>query len=176
MLLTNWSLQPRSRKDDVSWPLSIATLFSAYYFQRIHRDGDTCKRPIAHIFGHFSYRALVSNVSGSCKCTFALEKVILCAFTISDCRCCVDARAAVFWWWPIMGCPLCQNTLKKHEWCKSQSAFLWIYFTKSAFLFTKSAILFKHYLLNTARYLLNHEPGLLNACPYLINPGQEFTK
>ena len=68
--------------------------------ERIRRDGDTCKRPIARVFGHFSYRALVSNVSGSCKCTFALEKVILCALFGHNicpvCSCCVDARAAAF--------------------------------------------------------------------------------
>ena len=53
------------------------TLLCAVILLRIRRDGDTCKRPIARAFGHFSYRALVSNASGSCKCTFALKK--LCA-------------------------------------------------------------------------------------------------
>ena len=49
------------RKDEVgyclcvSWPLSIATLLSAVHdLIRIRRDGDTCKRPIAHVFGHFT--------------------------------------------------------------------------------------------------------------------------
>ena len=74
------------------------TLLCAVILLRIRRDGDTCKRPIARAFGHFSYRALVSNASGSCKCTFALEK--LCALFGHNycpvCRRCVDARAAVF--------------------------------------------------------------------------------
>ena len=68
--------------------------------QKIRRDRDTCKQPIVRVFGHFSYRALVSNVSGSCKCTFALEKVILCALFGHNFgpvfRCCVNARAADF--------------------------------------------------------------------------------
>ena len=70
----------------------------SYYLQRIRRDGDTCKRPIARVFGHFICRALVSNVRGRCRYTYALEKAILGTLFGHNfcpvCKYCVDATAA----------------------------------------------------------------------------------